>query len=1263
MYILDDKIGLGRRFDGIGGLSGGGATSRLLINYKEPYRSQILDYLFKPKFGASLHILKVEIGGDSQTTDGTEPSHMHNETDENYFRGYEWWLMKEAKKRNPDIMLIGLPWAFPGWVGHGTNWPYYFPNITANYVVSWVIGAKQHHGLDINYIGVWNERNFDSKYIQVLRDTLDRAGLSNVGIIAADGNWDISSAMLVDPYLNDAVEVIGVHYPGTTTVKEALLTGKKLWSSEDYSTFNNDIGAGCWARILNWNYVNGRMTSTISWNLIASYYEDLSFGRDGLMTAEEPWSGNYVVETPIWITAHTTQFAQPGWTYLQTLGNLTHGGSYVALTDGQGNLTIVIETMSHNHSQCIRPSLPPYNVSAQEATFQLKGSFVCAASLRYCQAAITRLQLWYSKLDFDTKNDVLFKKVDPIKVSNGLFTLELGVDELYTITTVTTGQKGLYPDAPDSASFPKKYFDDFSIQNPPFSEAPYFADQTGVFEYFTNLSDPGPHNVTLRQVVNQRPVSWGYDADQTISVIGDHNWQDISVSCDIYLETENGGVFVAARVDQSGESVRGSNGVFYWVFANGTYKVTNDIGGKKVLLEGLSGTRPGIWHTLTLTVKEALVPLSNQHSRLTACLATGEMADERKKLQRPKRVFINKIDSYSSKYIAQYLSTCAAGESLEDPRPGERFQIVGTVINKDEKRRKFALEEYSALKRDKLLQHLMDCDAIVYNISEDAEAIDEATWAVSALHCEIEHFTFPKMFILVSTLMTWAKTKPADPDSPEIPVKEEDYTRKRPHPNFREHASAEKLVLKLGKMEKTRLRTYVVGAGMQYGMGESIFHFFFKACWLGELSSIPVPESGTNIIPTIHVHDLAGVVQNIIDHKPKMHYLIAVDDSHNSLKEIVKAIAYVLGPGEVQNVPNDSVHLTKELTVQLYRQDSHKFLLKRRLNVRWVCESGLVKNIDRVVEEYRQIRRLQEEALHQSEENNDTEGSEQATQKLLNIMKDALSQNQGQLEDHNVSRIIREKLHSKPCRNQGFVLDGYPCTHEQANKLFNDEEKDPGNSRSHLLPHDEKILPEYVFSLDATDEFLKERARNLPQSVAEELQYTHDEFLQRLSIYRDANMEEETVLDYFDELEIHPEHIEINSVNDPENEAVIKKIIEVLGGQRNYGPTPEEQEEQDRKHAVEKQQRLMQDAAERAFREAEEETRMTALLEEWNRNMIEVKKQEHELLEAQSLPLRHYLMKYVMPTLREGLVACCQVKPDDPIDFLAEYLLRNNTED
>ena len=68
----------GKRFDGIGAVSGGGATSVLLKDYPEPQRSQVLDLLFKPKFGASMSALYVEIPGDG-TTQGTEPSHMHGE--------------------------------------------------------------------------------------------------------------------------------------------------------------------------------------------------------------------------------------------------------------------------------------------------------------------------------------------------------------------------------------------------------------------------------------------------------------------------------------------------------------------------------------------------------------------------------------------------------------------------------------------------------------------------------------------------------------------------------------------------------------------------------------------------------------------------------------------------------------------------------------------------------------------------------------------------------------------------------------------------------------------------------------------------------------------------------------------------------------------------------------------------------------------------------------------------------------------------------
>ena len=48
---------LGRTFDGIGALSGGGGTSRLLYDYAEPHRSRVLDALFDPGHGSSLQIL------------------------------------------------------------------------------------------------------------------------------------------------------------------------------------------------------------------------------------------------------------------------------------------------------------------------------------------------------------------------------------------------------------------------------------------------------------------------------------------------------------------------------------------------------------------------------------------------------------------------------------------------------------------------------------------------------------------------------------------------------------------------------------------------------------------------------------------------------------------------------------------------------------------------------------------------------------------------------------------------------------------------------------------------------------------------------------------------------------------------------------------------------------------------------------------------------------------------------------------------------
>ena len=180
---LDGNAG-GKQFDGIGAVSGGGATSVLLKDYPEPQRSQVLDLLFKPKFGASMSALFVEVPGDGNSTQGSELSHMHSRQDENYSRGYEWWLMREAKKRNPALTLDGVAWSCPGWVGNNNFWS----QDMCDYYVKWVQGLKQVYGLNLDALGCRNERGVNEDFVKKLRSTLNRSGLNKVQVHGFD-NW------------------------------------------------------------------------------------------------------------------------------------------------------------------------------------------------------------------------------------------------------------------------------------------------------------------------------------------------------------------------------------------------------------------------------------------------------------------------------------------------------------------------------------------------------------------------------------------------------------------------------------------------------------------------------------------------------------------------------------------------------------------------------------------------------------------------------------------------------------------------------------------------------------------------------------------------------------------------------------------------------------------------------------------------------------------------------------------------------------------
>ncbi|CAH8821609.1 unnamed protein product [Trichobilharzia szidati] len=121
----------------------------------------------------------------------------------------------------------------------------------------------------------------------------------------------------------------------------------------------------------------------------------------------------------------------------------------------------------------------------------------------------------------------------------------------------------------------------------------------------------------------------------------------------------------------------------------------------------------------------------------------------------------------------------------------------------------------------------MQCDCIIYNIKDDYKAIDDALWILEKLHDNLDKFAAQKQFILISSVLTWAKSSLPDPNDREMPFTDDDYLRRKAHSNYEEHILAEKSVIQQGK----------------------------TAAWNSE-PFLQFPGDRNNIVPTIHLRDL-----------------------------------------------------------------------------------------------------------------------------------------------------------------------------------------------------------------------------------------------------------------------------------------------------------------------------------------------------------------------------------------------------------------------
>ena len=362
------------------------------------------------------------------------------------------------------------------------------------------------------------------------------------------------------------------------------------WASEDFSSYFK--AGGCWSRLLNRNYAIGNLTATIAWNLIAAYYDELPYSGDGLMHAAQPWSGHYEVDQVIWATAHTTQFTHVGWHYLghgSGVGQLSSGGTYVALTDGQGALTIVVEAMTAEISGCVHEPAPSTNVTGEYVTFELTGEF----------AGITSLYVWQSQFDQGPSQWFMYEGAWTINDSS--ITINLQPNTIWTLTTVK-GNKGNHTAPPSPAPFPFPYADNFDA-HPLHSQAAYFTDQSGSFEVVA--ADPSIGGNVLRQMMPQLPVSWCGETPLAYSVMGSHDWRDVNVTADVMIEA-NGTAFIAAAVTDGGcLGGKGSPGFTFAVLSSGMWVLSNDTGLAGQLATGkLPSFQAGQWIKLSLAITD-----------------------------------------------------------------------------------------------------------------------------------------------------------------------------------------------------------------------------------------------------------------------------------------------------------------------------------------------------------------------------------------------------------------------------------------------------------------------------------------------------------------------------------------------------------------------------------------------------------------------------------------------------------------------------------
>lgn len=545
------------RYRGLGMVSANN-SSRLLLDYKAEH-PDVYEEILKKLFGSEgigITHLKLEMGSDINSSSGTEPAVKRSPQEPaNVTRGMGYQLAADAKRINPELTLDMLPWSEPLWVTnaddvYAARYQWYQETLHAAY---------QTYGLRFDYVSaVQNERGFDPEWIKYLSSRLKSEtdcpySYADIRIVAGDevGTWQIADAMLADPELMQAIDVVGSHYTSWATdnaKKLATEYGKELWFSEGSSPMSypqgvfryDSTGSGISdvnglldiANRLITMYSGGYMTLYQYQPAVAAYYDGVQYCCKQLISACDPWSGFYTLDNGFYMALHFSQFLKKGWTFIDSacFGDGKAGGDGHAVIDAVYSCMTAADPETGDYSMVIT------NTTDHPISYEVT---VCKL-----QKAGTPVSVWETRgPDGGSYDEHYFRKIGTVvPTKNGnqwTYTVTVKPASLITVSTIQKEEEAyarVQTDERPLLLLP--YFDDYEYADQP---EDYLSDRGNAPRYTTDAGGAfeikrqnGIAAVVQIITAETKAKEWGW-TPAPITHFGDDRWFHYRVSADVKL--------------------------------------------------------------------------------------------------------------------------------------------------------------------------------------------------------------------------------------------------------------------------------------------------------------------------------------------------------------------------------------------------------------------------------------------------------------------------------------------------------------------------------------------------------------------------------------------------------------------------------------------------------------------------------------------------------------------------------------------------------